>query len=142
RLEALFAQRADPGADALGRVRRQPDHRRDHHRDGVRLARHRAADLRGGDLPRLPLAAGDHHPQIDPDPWHQPGGRHSLRLCRSAHPAGMTRRVPWIPIFTISIMVAMAIFAPALAPYSPIDQTLRDKLLPPFWVDGGSMAHI
>jgi len=28
------------------------------------------------------------------------------------------------------------VFAPLLAPYSPIDQTLRDKLLPPIWVDG------
>ena len=34
----------------------------------------------------------------------------------------------------------MALFAPLLAPYSPIDQTLRDKLLPPFWLDGGSTS--
>ena len=38
-------------------------------------------------------------------------------------------------------MLAMALFAPLLAPYSPIDQTLRDKLLPPFWVEGGSMHY-
>ena len=36
----------------------------------------------------------------------------------------------------------MALFAPLLAPYSPIDQTLRDKLIPPFWVEGGSMKYI
>ena len=36
----------------------------------------------------------------------------------------------------------MALFAPLLAPYSPIDQTLRDKLLPPFWVEGGSMQYL
>jgi peptide/nickel transport system permease protein len=45
-------------------------------------------------------------------------------------------------MFIITVMVVMAVFAPVLAPYSPIDQTLRDKLLPPFWVDGGSMAHV
>ena len=67
-LEALPAQRADPGADPVGRVRRQPDHRRHRHRDRVRLARHRPADLRGGDLPRLPAAAGGDHPEVDPDP--------------------------------------------------------------------------
>ncbi len=39
-------------------------------------------------------------------------------------------------------MVCMALFAPLLAPYSPIDQALRDKLMPPFWLDGGSMRHI
>jgi peptide/nickel transport system permease protein len=52
------------------------------------------------------------------------------------------RRVPWIPIVIITIMVAMALFAPLLAPYSPIDQTLRDKLLPPFWVEGGSLKYV
>ena len=52
------------------------------------------------------------------------------------------RRVPWIPICIIAIMVSMALFAPLLAPYSPIDQTLRDKLIPPFWVDGGSLEHV
>ena len=52
------------------------------------------------------------------------------------------RGVPWIPIIIITVMVSMALFAPLLAPYSPIDQTLRDKLLPPFWVDGGSMQYL
>jgi peptide/nickel transport system permease protein len=52
------------------------------------------------------------------------------------------RNAPWIPIIIIAVMVCMAVFAPMLAPYSPIDQTLRDKLLPPFWVDGGSMKYI
>ena len=45
-----------------------------------------------------------------------------------------TARVPWIPIVIISVIVIMALFAPLLAPYSPIDQTLRDKLLPPAWM--------
>jgi peptide/nickel transport system permease protein len=52
------------------------------------------------------------------------------------------RRVPWIPICIIVVMVSMALFAPLLAPYSPIDQTLRDKLIPPFWVAGGGVDHI
>ncbi len=49
-----------------------------------------------------------------------------------------TARVPWIPITIIVVIVIMAVFAPLLAPYSPIDQTLRDKLLPPAWMAGGS----
>jgi peptide/nickel transport system permease protein len=52
------------------------------------------------------------------------------------------RRVPWIPICIIATMIFMAVFAPLLAPYSPIDQTLRDKLLPPAWVEGGSMKYV
>ncbi|MGD9615261.1 MAG: ABC transporter permease [Alphaproteobacteria bacterium] len=52
------------------------------------------------------------------------------------------RGLPIIPILIISIMLIMALFAPLLAPYSPIEQTLRDKLIPPFWVEGGSMQYI
>ncbi len=39
-------------------------------------------------------------------------------------------------------MICMAVFAPLLAPFSPIDQTLRDKLQPPFWVEGGSLKYL
>src|SRR5215831_6730756 len=52
------------------------------------------------------------------------------------------RRTPWICLLVIVTMVFMAVFAPVLAPYSPIDQTLRDKLLPPFWLEGGSMKYL
>jgi peptide/nickel transport system permease protein len=51
-------------------------------------------------------------------------------------------RVPWIPIVIISAIVVMALFAPQLAPHSPIDQTLRDKLMPPAWLDGGSPTYL
>jgi peptide/nickel transport system permease protein len=60
----------------------------------------------------------------------------------SALKAPEMRKVPWIPIAIITVMVFMAIFAPLLAPYSPINQTLADKLLPPFWLDGGSTKYI
>src|SRR5688572_13270452 len=56
--------------------------------------------------------------------------------------AARRRGVPWIPIAIIAVMVSMALFAPLLAPYSPIDQTLRDKLIPPFWVEGGSLKYL
>jgi peptide/nickel transport system permease protein len=52
------------------------------------------------------------------------------------------RNVPWACVFVIAAMIFMAVFAPLLAPHSPIDQTLRDKLLPPFWLDGGSAKYI
>jgi peptide/nickel transport system permease protein len=54
----------------------------------------------------------------------------------------MMRKAPWIPICIIAVMVFMAVFAPLLAPYSPIDQTLRDRLVPPFWLEGGTISHI
>ena len=52
------------------------------------------------------------------------------------------RRMPWLSVLVIATMLCMAILAPLLAPYSPIDQTLRDKLLPPFWFEGGSSKYI
>jgi peptide/nickel transport system permease protein len=52
------------------------------------------------------------------------------------------RRMPWLSVLVIASMLCMAILAPLLAPYSPIDQTLRDKLLPPFWFEGGSSKYI
>ena len=61
---------------------------------------------------------------------------------RSAPGVRRASRVPWVPIAIISVIVIMALFAPLLAPYSPIDQTLRDKLLPPAWVTGGSDKYL
>ena len=54
----------------------------------------------------------------------------------------MMRNAPWIPICIMSVMICMALFAPLLAPYSPIDQALRERLVPPFWLDGGSLGHV
>ncbi len=52
------------------------------------------------------------------------------------------RRVPWIAICIIAVMVGMAVFGPVVAPYSPIDQNLRDKLIPPCWLDDGSLKYL
>jgi peptide/nickel transport system permease protein len=52
------------------------------------------------------------------------------------------RKAPWLSIFFIAIMLATAVSAPLIAPHSPIDQTLRDKLLPPVWMEGGSANYI
>ena len=51
-------------------------------------------------------------------------------------------RLPWTSLVIILAMVFVAIFAPVLTPHSPIDQTLSDKLLPPFWEEGGSTKYI
>src|SRR5215475_4621057 len=52
------------------------------------------------------------------------------------------RSMPWLSVLVILTMLCMATFAPLLAPHSPIDQTLRDKLLPPFWFEGGSSQYL
>lgn len=52
------------------------------------------------------------------------------------------RRLPWTSLIIIGTMVFMALFAPVLTPHSPIDQSLADKLKPPFWQEGGSTTYL
>ncbi|RMF84449.1 MAG: ABC transporter permease [Nitrospinota bacterium] len=51
------------------------------------------------------------------------------------------RQLPWLSLLIILAMLFVAIFAPLLTPYSPIDQSLPDKLIPPFWEEGGTTEH-
>jgi len=46
-----------------------------------------------------------------------------------------------IPLTIITLMVATAVFADFLTPYSATDISLSDRLRPPFWEQGGSLAH-
>ena len=51
-------------------------------------------------------------------------------------------RLPWTAFVIIAVMVVVAILAPVLAPHSPTEQSLPDKLKPPAWQDGGSTKHL
>jgi peptide/nickel transport system permease protein len=47
----------------------------------------------------------------------------------------------FVPVAVLLLLVIMAVFAPLLAPY-PYDQiSMPDRLMPPFFIDGGSTAH-
>jgi peptide/nickel transport system permease protein len=48
----------------------------------------------------------------------------------------------WCGGAVIAAIVAVAIFAPYLAPYDPMQQNLMLRLKPPAWDDGGSTAHL
>jgi peptide/nickel transport system permease protein len=52
------------------------------------------------------------------------------------------KQLPWIPVVIIVIIVFAAIFAPIVAPHSPTKQSLRDKLQPPAWQEGGTAGHL
>ncbi len=56
-----------------------------------------------------------------------------------------------IPVIILSLMLLMAIFADLawlglpdvrLSPYSPTKMSLPDRLMPPFWAEGGSTEHL
>ena len=55
---------------------------------------------------------------------------------------GDLARLPWISFSIIVVLVLAAVFAPLLAPHSPTEQSLPDKLRPPAWQEGGSMKHL
>ncbi len=52
------------------------------------------------------------------------------------------RKLPWISFLIIGAMVFAALFAPWLTPYTPIEQSLPEKLLPPFWEAKGSTKYL
>jgi len=52
------------------------------------------------------------------------------------------KRYPVIPVFIVLTLIFTAIFANMLAPYSPYEQSLPDRLKPPFWVEGGSSRNL
>ena len=57
---------------------------------------------------------------------------------------GLVRRlrlIPTLPILVLIGLCLLALLAPVIAPYSPLEGHLADKLLPPGWVAGGQWAH-
>lgn len=49
---------------------------------------------------------------------------------------------PVLPITIIVILGLTMIFAPLLTPWNPVKNDLAHSLMPPFWIDGGSGAHL
>ena len=55
---------------------------------------------------------------------------------------GFIRRWPVFPIFILLVLVFGAIFAPWVAPNSPLKQSLRERQVGPAWTEGGSSKFI
>src|SRR6266403_499744 len=55
---------------------------------------------------------------------------------------GDLARLPWVSFAIIAVMVLVAVLAPLVAPHSPTEQSLPDKLRPPAWEAGGSTKHL
>lgn len=47
-----------------------------------------------------------------------------------------------IGLAVLASLMIVAVFAPWISPYSPYDQHLAQRLMPPVWVHGGSAAHL
>lgn len=51
------------------------------------------------------------------------------------------RPMPLFPLAVLGTLTVVAVAAPFIAPYSPVEASLRDSMLPPAWVEGGTSAH-
>ncbi len=51
------------------------------------------------------------------------------------------RRAPMVPLAIITLILLTAVLANVLTPYSPVNISLPERLRPPFWEQGGSLAH-
>jgi peptide/nickel transport system permease protein len=62
---------------------------------------------------------------------------------RSATGWRSLRRYPLFPLaILILFLVIPAVFAPLVAPFDPYQGSLRARLIPPFWQEGGSIEHL
>ena len=52
------------------------------------------------------------------------------------------RRVPIIPLSILIIFIVVGVGAPWIAPFDPNQHSLRARLLPPAWLEGGDSTHI
>lgn len=62
-----------------------------------------------------------------------------VRIVRVILPS---RQFPGLPLFVlVFLLVLPGIFAPQLAPHNPLKGSLRARLKPPVWVQGGTITH-
>lgn len=52
------------------------------------------------------------------------------------------RRVPIPQLVVIAAFVVMALFGPSIAPHSAYETNLRQRVIPPAWVEGGRPEHL
>jgi len=64
-------------------------------------------------------------------------GRRRFGLPR-LFPAGY----PWVAIVVVAMLVFVAIFGDFIAPHDMYEQNLMQRLVPPFWMDGGSTNYL
>jgi peptide/nickel transport system permease protein len=60
---------------------------------------------------------------------------------RVVGPIRRLRIIPVLPVLILITLCLLGLLAPLIAPYSPIQGNLADKLLPPGWMFGGAWAH-
>src|SRR5436309_16075497 len=52
-----------------------------------------------------------------------------------------SRELPWVPGVILGALVIAAVFAPYLAPQSPTEGDITQKLIPPVWMERSDWEH-
>ena len=60
---------------------------------------------------------------------------------RTVKIAASLKQAPLVPMIIIGVFAFTAIFANVLTPHSPTEPTLDLRLMPPFWMEGGSLSY-
>ena len=50
--------------------------------------------------------------------------------------------LPYFSMVVLGTFIVLGLFAEWTAPYSPYKIALTERLMPPFWQDGGTLAHL
>jgi peptide/nickel transport system permease protein len=70
------------------------------------------------------------------------GENRKLRVAGEARKiASVLKRAPLVPLIILGLFVFTALFADLLTSYSPTAPSLAHRLLPPFWMEGGSLTY-
>jgi peptide/nickel transport system permease protein len=73
-------------------------------------------------------------------PTHTPPP--SMGFMRRMFEGAGSNRAGIISLVFLLVILAFALFPDAIAPHDPYAQNLRERLIPPAWVEGGSLNHI
>ena len=72
-----------------------------------------------------------------------------MKVAKDAEKRGLGRRgritshlTFILPVAILALLVLVAIFAPLLAPHSPTKTSMPNRLLPPFFMEGGKTAYL
>src|SRR4051812_33843704 len=57
-------------------------------------------------------------------------------------PAGLRHAGLAVGLLIVGMVVLAALIGPTLVSYDPFAQNLTNRLVPPFWMDGGTPAHL
>lgn len=78
-------------------------------------------------------------PDLQPLP---PEPSPSRRMFRRALRNLYRRKLSTLGLAVVILVVGAAIFAPLISPHDPVIQTIENKLLPPFWMEGARPEYL